>query len=147
MKLNYSTEEIKLTNPLHTSYGIVTGSENAFLTIKHDNLCGYREAESLSGLQKKALYNEINNKVTKWIKEVEDPLSDLFKNRFISNKPSIFSNYKVIKNSFLEPKGFSDLTLQQASMIVSSLLSIFQTNFKKFIIYNYNMRNLYIIWR
>lgn len=48
MKLNYSTDEIKLVNPLHTSYGIVTGAENAFLTIKHNNLCGYGEAVPIS---------------------------------------------------------------------------------------------------
>lgn len=48
MILNYSTEEIKLVNPLHTSYGIVTGAENAFVTIKYDNLCGYGEAVPIS---------------------------------------------------------------------------------------------------
>lgn len=48
MKLNYSTNEIKLSSPLSTSYGIVTGSQNAFLTIEHDNLCGYGEAVPIS---------------------------------------------------------------------------------------------------
>lgn len=83
--------------------------------------------ESLSGLSHKALYNKINDKVNNWIKKVENQLSDLFKNRFISNKPSIYSNYKVKKNIFLEPKGFSDLTIQQASMLVSSLFEYFSS--------------------
>lgn len=43
MELNYSTNEIKLTNPLHTSYGIVTRAENAFITIRYGDLYGYGE--------------------------------------------------------------------------------------------------------
>lgn len=88
-----------------------------------------KEAENLSALSKKSLYNKINTTVIGFTKESEDQLSDLFKNRFTSNKPSIFSKNKVTKNIFLEPKGFRDLTLQHTSMIISSLFQYFSNKF------------------
>lgn len=84
-----------------------------------------KEEELLSHLSKKELYKEINKIVDKWIKKVNGELSELFKNRFMSSKPEIFSEDRVVKNVFLKPKGFDDLTIQQASMIVSSLFEYF----------------------
>lgn len=48
MKLNYLVDKIKLKNQLHTSYGIVTGAENAFVSIEHNGLYGYGEAVPVS---------------------------------------------------------------------------------------------------
>ncbi|MBD5643418.1 dipeptide epimerase [Clostridium botulinum] len=48
MLMNYSASEIKLSNPLPTSYGIVTGAKNGFVKISYGDFCGYGEAVPIS---------------------------------------------------------------------------------------------------
>ncbi|MBD5643414.1 hypothetical protein HYH96_05830 [Clostridium botulinum] len=90
-----------------------------------------KKTDSLLELSKEVLYNEINQQVILWINQVQKQLSTSFINRFVGNKPSVLSINEVpTKNKFLEPKGFSKLTIQQASMLVSALFEYF-SNYKE----------------
>lgn len=84
-----------------------------------------KKAHTLLELPTKALFNEIDKIVNLWIEKVNKDLSTSFKNRFKTEKPSIYSCHMENRKIFLEPKGFHDLTIQQASMIVGSLFKYY----------------------
>lgn len=74
----------------------------------------------------KKLYTKICETVELWAKG-DNQVSELFKKRFSDKKPPIYSaNSHARKNEFLEPEEFEELTVQQATMIVSALYEHYQ---------------------
>jgi hypothetical protein len=76
-------------------------------------------------LELELVYSEIERLVKLWTSQAQQKLSTFFISRF-SGKPPVLAIDKLPRKSgSIEPKGFSTLTFQQASMIVGALFDSF----------------------